>query len=131
MKQPSEITPQAARVHGGREKHSKTLKNPNDVEPKVKRKSKTKALETPAPSNKLFSGKAVWGRRGYAGLGARPGSEDSYSKSDTSSRSTGSEHTAVKTSAEVLKVAKRLLLFRVCKIITSENYIAGEKNFTC
>ena len=131
MQKPTETTPQVAATPEGKQKRGKALKNPNNVEPKVKSKSKTKTLETPAPSNKLFYGKALWGRGGYAGLQARSGSVDSSNKSDSSSRSTGSEHTAAKTSGEVLKVTKSILLFRVCNIIASENYLAGEEIVTC
>lgn len=126
MQKPTETTPPAASPEG-KQKRGKALKNPSNV----KGKSKTKTFETPAPSNKLFYGKALWGRGGYAGLQARSGSVDSSNKSDSSSRSTGSEHTAVKTSGEVLKVTKSILLFRVWKIIASENYHAGEEIVTC
>ena len=131
MQKPTETTPQPAARPEGKQKRRKALKNPNDVEPKGKSKSKAKTFEAPAPSNKLFDGKAVWGRGGYARLQARPGSVDSSNRSDSSSPSTGSEHAAAKTSGEVLKVTKSILLFRVCKIIASENYLAGEKIVTC
>jgi len=101
MKKPSEPKPQPSTTHEVKDKRSKSLRNSADTEAKVKSRSKTKTVETPASNNKLYSGKAVWGPGGYARDRERSGSLESDSTSDSSSRSTGSEHAVVKTNAEV------------------------------
>ena len=61
-----------------------------------------KTIEASPANNKLFSGQAVWGPGGYARDRARSGSVESSNKSDSSSRSSGSDRqTVVKTKAEV------------------------------
>ncbi|XP_078360431.1 uncharacterized protein LOC144644775 isoform X2 [Oculina patagonica] len=83
-------------------KATKTLKEPKHVETNVKSRTHAKTIEVSPSSNKLFSGQAVWGPGGYAKDRARSGSMESGNKSDSSSRSSGSDRQAVvKTNAEV------------------------------
>lgn len=109
IKKPAREPTQPASTNEVKEKRRKSLKSPKDVEPKVKSMTKAKTIEAPVSSNKLFSGQAVWGPGGYARDRARSGSVDSNSKSDSSSRSTGSGHAVVKTNAEVRKSNMRSL----------------------
>ena len=78
-------------------------KQPKSIETKVKRRTHEKIIEVSPPSNKLFSGKAVWGPGGYVKDRVQSGSVESRSsKSDSSSRSSGSDRqTVVKTKAQV------------------------------
>ena len=101
IKKRREPTPKPDATHDGKEKRSEPLRTSTDIEPKAKSRTKTRTLEDTPSSKMLFSGQAVWGPGGYAKDRARSGSVDSNSKSDSSSRSTGSENTAVKTNAEV------------------------------
>ncbi|XP_068743857.1 uncharacterized protein [Montipora capricornis] len=87
---------QAAEKSEEKKERDKYLQNPKN-EDKLKNKTK----ENPASSEKLFSGKAVWGPGGYAKDRALSGSVDSSNKSDSSSRSTGSEHAVGNTRSEV------------------------------
>ena len=87
---------QAAEKPEKKKERDKSLQNPKN-EDKLKNKTK----ENPASSEKLFSGKAVWGPGGYAKDRALSGSVDSSNKSDSSSRSTGSEHAVGNTRSEV------------------------------
>ena len=83
-------------------KDAKPAKEPKNIEIKVKGRTHAKTIEVSTPSNKLFSGKAVWGPGGYVRDQARSGSAESSSKSDSSSRSSGSDRqTVAKTKAEV------------------------------
>ncbi|XP_067037313.1 AP-4 complex subunit epsilon-1-like isoform X2 [Acropora muricata] len=82
------------------EERAKSQEIPKD-ESKLKKRPKEKKLENPVSTEKLFTGKAMWGPGGYANDRARSGSVDSSNKSDSSSRSTGSEQAAVKTNSEV------------------------------
>ena len=83
-------------------KNAKPAKEPKIIETKVKGRTHAKTIEVSTPSNKLFSGKAVWGPGGYVKDRATSGSAESSSKSDSDSRSSGSDRqTAVKTKAEV------------------------------
>lgn len=83
-------------------KAAKSAKEPKNVETKVKGRTHAKTIEVSPASNKLFSGKAVWGPGGYAKDRASSGSVESSSKSDSSSRSSGSDRQmVVKTKAEV------------------------------
>ena len=83
-------------------KAAKPLKEPKDVEINVNSRTHAKTIETAPASNKLFSGQAVWGPGGYTRDRVRSGSVESSNKSDSSSRSSGSDRQAVvKTKAEV------------------------------
>lgn len=83
-------------------KAAKSAKEPKNVETKVKGRTHAKIIEVSPASNKLFSGKAVWGPGGYAKDRASSGSVESSSKSDSSSRSSGSDRQmVVKTKAEI------------------------------
>ena len=78
----------------------KSAKESKNIETKGRTHAKT--IEVSPASNKLFSGKAVWGPGGYVKDRASSGSVESSSKSDSSSRSSGSDRqTVVKTKAEV------------------------------
>lgn len=94
----SSVTPEIKQQPKG----AKSAKEPKDIETKVKGRTHAKTIEVSPPSNKLFSGQAVWGPGGYVRDRARSGSVESSSKSDSSSRSSGSDRqTVVKTKAEV------------------------------
>lgn len=94
----SSVTPEIKQQPKG----TKSAKEPKDIETKVKGRTHAKTIEVSPPSNKLFSGQAVWGPGGYVRDRARSGSVESSSKSDSSSRSSGSDRqTVVKTKAEV------------------------------
>ena len=83
-------------------KAAKSAKEPKNVETKGKGRTHAKTIEVSPASNKLFSGKAVWGPGGYVKDRGSSGSVDSSSKSDSSSRSSGSDRQiVVKTKAEV------------------------------
>ena len=82
------------------EERAKSQEIPKDKS-QLKKRPKEKKLENPVSTEKLFTGKAMWGPGGYANDRARSGSVDSSNKSDSSSRSTGSEQAAVKTNSEV------------------------------
>jgi len=85
-------------------KTAKPAKEPKTIETKVKGRTQGKTIEVSPPSNKLFSGKAVWGPGGYVRDKAHSGSVESSSKSDSTSRSSGSDRQiVVKTKAEVRK----------------------------
>lgn len=103
MKKPISPPPlQAEKNPAVTEERAKSQEIPKD-ESKLKKKPKEKKLENPVSTEKLFTGKAMWGPGGYANDRARSGSGsvDSSNKSDSSSRSTGSEQAAVKTNSEV------------------------------
>lgn len=83
-------------------KAAKPAKERKNIETKVKGRTHARTIEVSPPSNKLFSGKAVWGPGGYVRDRGQSGSVESSSKSDSSSRSSGSDRqTVVKTKAEV------------------------------
>ena len=83
--------------------HDKSTEKPIDKANAAERKRHAvKVIDSPPSNNKLFSGKAVWGPGGYARDHVKPASEESSSRSDSSSRSSGSEKQMVlKTKAEV------------------------------
>jgi len=94
----SSVTPEVKKL----EKTAKPAKQPNKIETKMKGRTSAKTIEVSPPSNKLFSGKAMWGPGGYVRDQARSGSMESSSKSDSTSRSSGSDRQiVVKTKAEV------------------------------
>ncbi|XP_022795045.1 AP-4 complex subunit epsilon-like [Stylophora pistillata] len=75
---------------------------PRNKETKMSDTAHSQVKEAPSTSTKLFAGKAVWGPGGYAKDRAQSGSLESGSKSDSSSRSSGSERQiALKSHAEV------------------------------
>lgn len=75
---------------------------PRNKETKMKDTALSQVKEVPPTSTKLFAGQAVWGPGGYTKDRAQSGSVESSSKSDSSSRSSGSyRQIAPRSQAEV------------------------------
>lgn len=115
-------------------KAAKSAKEPKNVETKVKGRTHAKTIEVSPASNKLFSGKAVWGPGGYAKDRASSGSVESSSKSDSSSRSSGSDRQmVVKTKAEVRETVAALSFFfcqRFCLLSYERSNLKCIEKFT-